>query len=547
MQNENQVQSVFQTLVQPKKTEIDTSGARYIMAIDQGTSSTRVIIYDHDANIVASAQRKLTQYYPQAAWVEHDASEIWAGVREMMQESLLRAAAEWRDIAALGITNQRETVVIWDKVSGLPLAPAIVWQCRRTAEFCQSLKEGGKEELIRERTGLPVDAYFSASKLRWYFENMPDLRAKAERGEVLAGTVDSWLVWNLSAGYSHITDVSNASRTQLLNIHNLSWDEELLRLFSIPKKILPQVVRSSGEIAKFKVSVVDATQKSLNIPISGIAGDQQAALFGQCCFKPGMVKCTYGTGGFLLLNTGRKALRSEADLLTTIAWDVGDGPIYALEGSVFNAGSAIQWLRDELGLIPSAQACDAEALKAHDSGGAYFVPAFTGLGAPYWEMRAKGMLIGLSRSTNKAQLCRAVLESIAYQTADVCRAMQKDLGAALAELRVDGGVSNSDFMLQFQADLLNLPLLRPLSVETTALGAAFLAGLAVKFWKNSEELAQVWALGKRFEAGQDEAWREAALRGWDAAIQTVLFNADLKAGALAQAEGRHSSTGPGKK
>lgn len=517
----------IQTLAQEKKKEAKHADARYIMAIDQGTSSTRVIIYNEQAKIMASAQRKLTQYYPQAGWVEHDALEIWESVREMMQESMIRAEVAWSNIAALGITNQRETVVIWDKSSGEPLAPAIVWQCRRTAGFCQTLKDDGYEELIREKTGLKIDAYFSASKLRWYFENDSSLRQKALRGEILAGTIDSWLVWKLSGGQTHITDVSNASRTQLLNIHNLEWDEELLRFFGIPRQILPKVVRSSGELAAFQVSTVDAFEARMQIPIAGIAGDQQAALFGQCCFSPGMVKCTYGTGGFLLLNTGRKVLSSEADLLTTLAWDVGDGPIYALEGSVFNAGSAIQWLRDELGLIPSAPSCDKEASKVSDSGGVYFVPAFTGLGAPYWEMRAKGSLIGICRSTNKAHLCRAVLEAIAYQTADVCFAMQKDLGKKLSELRVDGGVSNSDLMLQFQADLLDLDLIRPSSVETTALGAAFLAGLAVKYWKNREVLQEVWQAERKFSPGQDEAWRTQALKAWQDAVDTVLYNAHL--------------------
>lgn len=527
MQYDEWQKNARQTLIKEKKQVGKHATPPYIMAIDQGTSSTRVIIYNHESKIIASSQRKIKQYYPQTAWVEHDAWEIWESVREMMQESVLRAATTWKDIVAIGITNQRETVVIWDKKTGLPLAPAIVWQCRRTAEFCQELKDNGYENLIREKTGLTIDAYFSASKLRWYFEQDPELRARAERGEVLAGTIDSWLVWQLSDKQSHITDVSNASRTQVLNIHNLDWDDELLELFTIPKKILPQVVRSSGELALCAIKTVDKKEKDLKIPIAGIAGDQQAALFGQCCFRPRMAKCTYGTGGFLLLNTGRKVVQSQADLLTTVAWDIGDGPVYALEGSVFNAGSAIQWLRDELCLIPSAQACDKEAAKVQETGGAYFVPAFTGLGAPYWEMRAKGMLIGLDRSINKAQICRAVLESIAFQTADVCRAMEKDMARDLLELRVDGGVSNSDVMLQFQTDLLNIPLIRPQSVETTALGAAFLAGLAVKYWKNSDELKRVWQGGRRFASEKDEQWRKQAMTGWEKAVKTVLYNAGL--------------------
>lgn len=537
-----EIKQGIEILPQAQHIVLNSGGARYVIAIDQGTSSSRVIVYNQQAKLVSVAQRKLSSHYPQAGWVEQDALEIWDSVREMLVEAKVRAGISWDEIAAVGITNQRETVVLWDKWTGLPVAPAIVWQCRRTAEFCQSLKEAGYEALIRERTGLPIDAYFSASKLRWLFENDPALRGRAERGELLAGTVDAWLIWKLSAGESHVTDVSNASRTQLLNIHNLKWDPELLRLFEIPPAVLPTVVSSSGALAEFVVSTVDAatgagvgvdaasglaSASGLRIPISGVAGDQQAALFGQCCFEPGMVKSTYGTGCFLLVNTGRKALSSKSSLLTTLAWDLGDGPIYALEGSVFNAGSAVQWLRDELGLIPSAAACDLEAAKVSSTDGLYFVPAFTGLGAPHWEMRAKGMVLGLTRSSNKAQLCRATLESVAFQTAELCLAMERDLGFRLSELRVDGGLANSDVLLQFQADLLDLVLVRPSSVETTALGAAFLAGLGVGFWQNCEQLRRLAPASEaeRFEPSASEDWRSAAMAGWQRAVAAVLFDA----------------------
>jgi len=471
---------------------------KHILALDQGTSSSRALVFDHSGAIRAVAQKELTQLFPQPAWVEHDPLEIWRTQVEVAREALGRAGGT---PAAIAIANQRETTVVWDRKTGLPVYNAIVWQDRRTAEDCDRLKADGA--LVKSKTGLVVDPYFSATKLRWILDNVPDARRRAEAGDLAFGTIDSWLVWNLTG--RHVTDVSNASRTMLFNIHTGEWDEELLALFNVPKAMLP-AVRSSSEI----YGETNLFQKP--IPVAGIAGDQQAALFGQACTRPGMVKNTYGTGCFMLMNTGEKPVFSHNNLLTTIAWKIGGRVEYALEGSVFIAGAVVQWLRDGLGIIRSSAEVEQLARSVPDSGGVYFVPAFSGLGAPHWDPYARGLVGGLSRGSSAAHIARAALESIAFQSADVLEAMVKDSGIGLLELRVDGGAAANDYLMQFQADILNVPVVRPAMLETTALGAACLAGLAVGYWKDQAEIAL--RTEKRFEPQMESSRRNALRAGW---------------------------------
>ncbi len=490
-----------------------------IAALDQGTSSSRTLLFDSaDGRLVALAQREFAQHYPQPGWVEHDPLDIWATQSATLAEALARAGATLRDLAAIGIANQRETVVLWERASGRPLAPAIVWQDRRTADVCAALRAQGAEELLRQRTGLLADPYFSATKLAWLLDHVPGARARAERGELAAGTIDSWLVWQLTQGRSHLTDVSNASRTLLCSLHTGQWDDELLALLRVPRALLPAIVPNCGELAVAHIGGVD-------VPITGLAGDQQAALFGQACIAPGMAKNTYGTGCFALLHTGTQAVASQHRLLTTIAWRLGAGePLhYALEGSVFVAGAAVQWLRDGLGLVASAAEAAQLAASVPDSGGVYLVPAFAGLGAPHWDAQARGLLIGLTRGTTRAHIARAAIDAMAYQSAELLAAMQADVaaqgGAALAELRVDGGASANDALMQFQADLLGVPVLRTAQPEATALGAAFLAGLGAGLWVDAAQPAALWRAQRRFTPAWDEAERAAALARWRQAVE----------------------------
>lgn len=487
---------------------------RYIMALDQGTTSSRAIIFDQAGDIVTVAQRALTQHYPQPGWVEHDAMEIWSTQIDVARAALRQTGLSWRNIAAVGITNQRETTVVWDKATGEPIAPAIVWQCRRTAAFCEELLAQGYGDAIRRKTGLLIDAYFSASKIKWLLDNVAGARQRAERGELLFGTVDTWLIWQLTKGAVHCTDVSNASRTMLFNIRDLAWDDELLKLFSIPRAILPQVTASSTVYGETAPEMFGGP-----IPIAGAAGDQQAALFGQVCFAPGTAKNTYGTGCFMLLNTGTEIVDSQHGLLTTIAWQRDGQVTYALEGSVFVAGAVIQWLRDELGLLDSVAAAEDLARAVPDTQGIYLVPAFVGLGAPYWDSHARGVITGLTRGVNKNHLVRAALESMAYQTADVLQAMTQDAGIDLVTLKVDGGASANDFLMQFQADIIGGRVERPHEVETTALGAAYLAGLAVGYWRDEEEIAAHYHLDRVFTATMPPAERTAKRAGWAAAVR----------------------------
>jgi glycerol kinase len=490
---------------------------KYVMALDQGTTSSRAILFDREARPVASAQRALPCSYPAAGWVAQDPMEIVSGQLEAAREALAAAGATARDLTAIGITNQRETTILWDRATGEPVCDAIVWQCRRTAGTCDGLKRQGWEASIREKTGLVIDPYFSATKVKWILDNVPGTRARAERGELAFGNVDAWLLWHLTGGRVHATDVSNASRTMLFGIRNLAWDAEILEALNIPPSLLPEVRPSSGSFGEAAAEVLGAP-----VPVTGCAGDQQAALFGQACFREGLAKSTYGTGCFLLMNTGPEAVVSERGLLTTVAWSVGDHVEYALEGSVFIAGAAIQWLRDELGLIATAEETEALARPIEDTGGVYFVPAFVGLGAPHWDAGARGTIVGLTRGTGRAHIVRAALESLAYQTADVLRAMEQDLGRGLPELRADGGAARNDFLMQFQADLLGVPVVRPIVSETTALGAAFLAGLAVGFWSGREELEATWAVDRRFEPRMDASRREALTHGWARAVRRAL-------------------------
>jgi glycerol kinase len=486
---------------------------KVIIALDQGTTSSRAIVFDHDANIITTSQREFTQIYPQPGWVEHDPMEIWATQRSSLTEALAQADIGSDQVSAIGITNQRETTIVWDKNSGQPIYNAIVWQCRRTADYCDKLKANGHEQMIQDKTGLVMDAYFSASKVAWILDNVEGAREKADNDELLFGTVDTWLVWKLTHGKSHVTDVSNASRTMLFNIHTLEWDEELLELFDIPRTMLPNV-KSSSEI--YGHTQIGGGNHA--IAISGIAGDQQAALFGQQCVKKGMVKNTYGTGCFLLMNTGSKPVKSQHGLLTTVGYQIGDEVTYALEGSVFMGGATIQWLRDELGLIRDAKDTAYFAQQVDSSNGVYLVPAFVGLGAPYWDPHARGSLVGLTRGTNRNHIIRAALEAIAYQSKDVLLAMEEDSGIKLNQIRVDGGAVANDFLMQFQSDIMGSKVVRPMVRESTALGAAMLAGLAVGYWNSQEELADKKEIERIFSPELEREKRETLYDGWLTAI-----------------------------
>jgi glycerol kinase len=490
------------------------SNSRFVLALDQGTTSSRAIIFDQKGQIQGVAQQEFRQIYPQPGWVEHDATEIWQSQLQVAREVLQSSGLDASRIAALGVTNQRETLVLWDKATGQPVHNAIVWQCRRSAEICHNLKAQGLEPLFREKTGLVLDAYFSGTKLKWLLDTYPELRERAEKGELLAGTIDSWLLYQLTGGKVHATEPSNASRTLLYNIHSRSWDPELLALLNIPAGLLPEVKPSSGLFGYTATGIFEGPP----VLIAGMAGDQQAALFGQGCFEPGMAKNTYGTGCFLLMNTGEQPVTSHTGLLTTVAWQVGDQFCYALEGSVFIAGAVIQWLRDELKMIQTAAESDALAQSVPDTGGVYLVPAFVGLGAPYWDSAARGSLTGLTRGTNRAHMVRAALESIAYQTRDLLRAMQSESAESLKVLRVDGGATANQFLMQFQADLLQLPVERPAVTETTALGAAYLAGLAVGYWESLEDIQTNWQLEHRFEAEISAQAANNLYQGWQHAI-----------------------------
>ena len=486
---------------------------KYVMALDAGATSNRCILFDKEGSIVSVAQREFKQVFPQPGWVEHDAEEIWETQLAVAQEALQRAGAGAVEIEAIGITNQRETVVVWDRSTGEPICPAIVWQCRRTAPLCDELKGRGLEQLFREKTGLVLDPYFSGTKLRWILEEVEGARERAERGELLAGTIETWLIWNLTGGRVHATDVSNASRTLLFNIHTLDWDEELLEILQIPRSLLPEVHASSGVFGETAEELFGAP-----IPIAGAAGDQQAALFGQACFAPGDVKNTYGTGGFLLMNTGSEPVSSKSGLLTTVAWMIDGKAEYALEGSVFVVGAAIQWLRDELGILPSAAASEEIARSVEDAGGCYIVPAFTGLGAPYWDPYARGVIVGLSRGVNRSHIVRATVESMAYQVNDVVRAMESDAGIHLSALKVDGGAAANELLLQMQADISDAPVIRPRCIETTSLGAAYLAGLAVGYWKSKEEIAANAGIDREFSPSITQEQRDIKVAGWKRAV-----------------------------
>lgn len=491
---------------------------KYIMSFDQGTTSSRAIIFDKHGNICGKAQKEFNQIYPHPSWVEHDPMEIWgtqSGVaREVLESSGIRPG----EIAAIGITNQRETTIIWNKNTGKPIYNAIVWQCRRTANICDNLREMGLEEYIKETTGLVLDAYFSATKIKWILDNVDGARESAEKGELLFGNIDTWIIWNLTRGKVHITDYSNASRTMLYNIKELSWDEKILKALNIPKEILPQV-KNSSEIYGYTDK---HTFGGAEIPISGVAGDQQASLFGQTCFESGMVKNTYGTGCFMLMNTGEKAVASKNGLLTTIAWGIDGKVEYALEGSIFIAGASIQWLRDELRIIRNAEESEYMATKVQNSNGVYVVPAFTGMGAPYWDMYARGTIVGLTRGVKAEHIVRATLESIAYQTKDVLNAMIDDSNIDLKELKVDGGAVENDFLMQFQADIMNTIVKRPKVAETTALGAAYLAGLAVGFWKDKEEIKRNWEIDKSFNPYMEQKKRDKLYKNWKRAVERAL-------------------------
>jgi glycerol kinase len=494
---------------------------QYILALDQGTTSSRAMLFDRSGNVVSVAQKEFRQIYPHPGWVEHDPQELWSTQAGVAAEAVTRDGLNGASVAAIGITNQRETTVVWDRDTGRPVYNAIVWQDRRTAEFCDQLKEQGLEEKIRAKTGLPIDSYFSATKIRWILENVEGAREKARQGRLAFGTVDSWLVWNFTQHGLHITDATNASRTLLFNIHTLQWDDELLDVFDIPRSMLPEV-RPSSEV----YGPTKTTFFASKIPLAGMAGDQHAALFGQMCTETGMVKNTYGTGCFLVMNTGRKPIESKNNLVTTIAWQIGDEINYALEGSIFIAGAVVQWLRDGLGIIRSAQEIEKLAREVAHADGVYFVPAFAGLGAPHWNARARGTLFGASRGTSSGHIARAALESIAYQSLDVLRAMEADSGIRIKELRVDGGASANNLLMQFQSDILGVDVVRPQIVETTALGAAYLAGMAVGYWKDIGELKQHWKLEHRFTASMDTADVQTNIAGWQRAINAAKVWAD---------------------
>ena len=487
---------------------------KYIVALDQGTTSSRAVVMDHDANIISVSQREFEQIYPKPGWVEHDPMEIWATQSSTLVEVLAKADISSDQIAAIGITNQRETTIVWEKETGKPIYNAIVWQCRRTAEICEHLKRDGLEDYIRSNTGLVIDPYFSGTKVKWILDHVEGSRERARRGELLFGTVDTWLIWKMTQGRVHVTDYTNASRTMLFNIHTLDWDDKMLEVLDIPREMLPEVRRSSEVYGQTNIGGKGGTR----IPISGIAGDQQAALFGQGCFKPGDVKNTYGTGCFLLMNTGNKIYQSKNGLVTTIAISLDGEVEYALEGSVFVGGAVIQWIRDGMHLIQDS--CDSEyyAQKVPDNGGVYIVPAFTGLGAPYWDMYARGAILGITRGTTQNHIIRAAEESIAYQSADLMWAMEKDTDITISTLKVDGGASRDHFLMQFQSDILNKEVLRPAIRETTALGAAYLAGLATGVWKSREEISHLWSCNQLFEPKMDAAQREKLVRGWHKAV-----------------------------
>ena len=488
--------------------------AKYVMAFDAGTTSNRCILFNEKGEICSVAQKEFTQYFPKPGWVEHDANEIWSTQLGVAVEAMSKIGASSEDIAAIGITNQRETTIVWDKNTGEPVYHAIVWQCRRTSEYCDTLKEKGLVDTFRAKTGLVIDAYFSGTKLKWILDNVEGVRERAEKGELLFGTVETWLIWKLTKGRVHVTDYSNASRTMLFNIHTLEWDTELLDLLEIPRSILPEVRPSSG--------IFGSTLPLLfgeSIPIAGAAGDQQSALFGQACFSPGTAKNTFGTGGFLLMNTGDKPVSSQNGLVTTIAWGLGGKITYALEGSIFVAGAAIQWLRDELGLISSAGETEGLCREVPDTCGVYLVPAFVGLGAPYWDPYARGCLTGLTRGANRCHIVRAAVESMAYQTYDVLHAMEQDAGIPLAELRVDGGAAANSFLLQFQSDITGVPVLRPSTLETTALGAAYLAGLAVGYWADLSEIRRNWQVSAAFSPAAESEKIKETLAGWHHAVR----------------------------
>ncbi len=487
------------------------------MALDQGTTSSRCILFNKKGEMVSVAQKEFTQIYPKPGWVEHDAMEIWSTQIGVAQEAMRRINAGYQNIEAIGITNQRETTVIWDKHTGIPISNAIVWQCRRTAEYCDSLKEKGLADLYRQKTGLPIDAYFSGTKIRWILENTEGARERAEAGELLFGTIETWLIWKLTMGRAHITDYSNASRTMLFNINTLEWDQEILDELGIPRCMLPEPVPSSHIYG-----MTDSTIFGGEIPIAGAAGDQQAALFGQTCFTGGEAKNTYGTGCFLLMNTGTKPVFSQNGLITTIAWGINGVINYALEGSVFVAGAAIQWLRDEMKLIDNAADTEWMAEKVKDTNGVYLVPAFVGLGAPYWDPYARGTIVGLTRGANRFHIVRATLESLAYQSSDVLTVMERDSGIKMTALKVDGGACANNFLMQFQADIIGVPVKRPVSIETTALGAAYLAGLATGYWKSREEIIENWQISRIFEPEMDASAREELLNGWKKAVKTSL-------------------------
>ena len=488
--------------------------SKYIMALDAGTTSNRCILFDEKGEICSIAQKEFTQYFPKPGWVEHDANEIWSSQLGVAVEAMAKLGIGADDIAAIGITNQRETTIVWDKSTGEPVYNAIVWQCRRTSEYCDTLKDKGLTDKFREKTGLIIDAYFSGTKLKWILDNVDGVRERAEKGELLFGTVETWLIWKLTKGKAHVTDYSNASRTLLFNIKDLTWDKEILEELNIPESMLPEPKPSS-----YVYGYSDVSFFGKEIPISGAAGDQQAALFGQTCFNPGEAKNTYGTGCFMLMNTGETPVYSKNGLVTTIAWGLDGKVNYALEGSIFVAGASIQWLRDELRIIESAADSEYMAKKVKDTNGCYVVPAFTGLGAPYWDQYARGTIVGLSRGVNKYHIIRATLESIGYQVNDVLHAMKADSGIDLAALKVDGGASANDFLMQFQSDIINAPVKRPSCVETTAMGAAYLAGLAVGYWNSKEDVIKNWAVDKIFSPIMGEDERERKIKGWNKAVK----------------------------
>ncbi len=488
--------------------------AKYVLALDEGTTSCRCILFDKQGNQISVAQKEFTQYFPKPGWVEHDAMEIWSTQVGVAREAMLKINAKPEDIAGIGITDQRETTIVWDKKTGMPVYNAIVWQCRRTAEYCDSLTAQGYSDMIKAKTGLLIDPYFSGTKLRWILENVEGARERAEKGELLFGTIDTWLIWNLTGGKVHVTDYSNASRTMMFNIHTLEWDDEILKILDIPRCMLPEPKPSSCIYGYTDPSIIGG-----EIPISGAAGDQQCALFGQTCFGAGSAKNTYGTGGFLLMNTGNKPIESKNGLVTTIAWGLDGKVTYALEGSIFVAGAAIQWLRDEMGLLKTAPESEEAALKVSDTDGVYMVPAFVGLGAPYWDPYARGIICGITRGTTANHVIRATLESLAYQTCDVLTAMEQDSGIKLHSLKVDGGASANNFLMQFQADMIGTEVKRPTCIETTALGAAYLAGLATGFWENLQDVQNNWSVSGSFVPKMSEKERKEKLDGWHKAVE----------------------------